>query len=96
MSPEVTVRFTGELRALAGRASLKVSLPQEATYRDAVVAVAERVAPSFGQRAAAPLLAGSAAAPLLLVNRTLCSGAALDEPAGKGDILAFVLPVEGG
>ncbi len=96
MSPKVTVRFTGELRSLAGQGSLNLSLEQGATLEDAVVAAGELVSPSFTLQVVEPLLEGKPAAPLLLLNRTLCSGADLEKPVGEGDIIAFVLPMEGG
>jgi molybdopterin converting factor small subunit len=96
MGPGVTVRFTGELRALAGQGSLQLSLEEGATVGDAVTAAGKLVSPSFANQVIAPLLAGKPAAPLLLLNRSLCSGAVMDQPLGDGDILAFVLPMEGG
>jgi molybdopterin converting factor small subunit len=96
MSPTVTVRFTGELRSLAGLASLQLSLEAGATLKDAVVAAGELVSPAFADQVVGPLLEGKPAVPLLLLNRALCSGAELDQPVGEGDIVAFVLPMEGG
>ena len=96
MSPAVTVRFTGELRSLAGQSSLQPSLEEGASLRDAVVAAGEVVSPAFADQVVEPLLKGNPAVPLLLLNRTLCSGAELDQPVGEGDIVAFVLPMEGG
>jgi molybdopterin converting factor small subunit len=96
MSPAVTVRFTGELRRLAGQSSLQISLEEGATLRDAVSAVGRGVSPEFTDQVVGPLLQGEPAVPLLLLNRTLCSGAELDRPVGEGDIVAFVLPMEGG
>lgn len=96
MSPAVTVRFTGELRVLAGQGSLQLSLEEGATLKDAVVAVGESVSPSFAAKVVTPLLEGGSAVPLLLLNRVLCSGAELDQLLGEADIIAFVLPMEGG
>ena len=96
MSPVVTVRFTGELRSLAGQGSLQLSMEEGATLRDAVVAAGELVSPEFADQVVEPLLEGQPAVPLLLLNRTLRSGAELDQPVGEGDIVAFVLPMEGG
>jgi molybdopterin converting factor small subunit len=96
MSPQVTVRFTGELRSLAGQGSLLLSLEEGATLKDAMVAAGERVSPAFTSRVVEPLLEGEPMVPLLLLNRTLRSRADLDQPVGEGDILAFVLPMEGG
>jgi molybdopterin converting factor small subunit len=96
MSPEVTVRFTGELRALAGCDTLQLSLEADASLRDALTALGERVSPRFTNQVIEPLLAGQPAVPLLLLNRTLRSGPELDQPLGEGDTIAFVLPMEGG
>ena len=96
MSPTLTVRFTGELRSLAGQSSLQISLEEGAALRDAVSAVRRGVSPAFADQVVGPLLQGEPAVPLLLLNRTLCSGVELDRPVGDGDIIAFVLPMEGG
>jgi molybdopterin converting factor small subunit len=96
MSPNVTMRFTSELRALAGQGTLQLSMEPGATLRDALFAAGERVSPSFTIQVIEPLLAGEPAVPLLLLNRTLCSGRELDRPLGEGDTIAFVLPMEGG
>jgi len=96
MSPEVTVRFTGELRSLAGQGSLQLSLDGGATLEDAVVAAGELVSPSFSEQVVEPLIGGQPAVPLLLLNRALRSAAELDQPVGEGDVIAFVLPMEGG
>jgi molybdopterin converting factor small subunit len=96
MSPVVTVRFTGELRSLAGLASLQLSLEEGVTLKDAVAAAGPLVSPAFADQVVEPLLEGKHTVPLLLLNRTLRSGADLDQPVGEGDIVAFVLPMEGG
>lgn len=96
MSPSVTMRFTGELRALAGQGTLQLSMGTGATLRDALLAASEQVSPSFTNQVIEPLLAGEPAVPLLLLNRTLRSGPQLDRPLGEGDTIAFVLPMEGG
>ena len=96
MSLHVTLRFTGELRRLAGHGSLDLSLKEGATLEDAVVAAGKLVSPSFANQVVEPLLEGKPAAPLLLLNRTLHSGADLGQPVGEGDVIAFVLPMEGG
>ena len=96
MSPTLTVRFTGELRSLADRDSLQISLEEGATLRDAVLAVGMGVSPAFADQVVAPMLRGEPAVPLLLLNRRLCSGLELDRPVGEGDVVAFVLPMEGG
>ena len=96
MSPRATVRFTGELRSLAGRGSLELSLEEGANLRDALVATGELASPSFKNQVVEPLLEGNQAVPLLLLNRTIHSGLELAQPLGEGDVIAFVLPMEGG
>jgi molybdopterin converting factor small subunit len=96
MSPNVTVRFTGELRALADQDTLQLSLAEGATLRDAVQAVGAMVSKSFTTQVIEPLTESRPSAPLLLLNRAIRSGAGLDQPVGEGDIIAFVLPMEGG
>ena len=96
MSPVVTVRFTGELGSLAGQGSLQLSLEEGASLKDEVVAAGELVSPAFADQVVKPLLEGKPAAPLLLLNRTLNSGAELDQPVVEGDKVAFVLPMESG
>jgi molybdopterin converting factor small subunit len=90
------MRFTGELRALAGQGTLQLSIKTGATLRDALFAAGERVSPPFAHQVIEPLLAGEPAVPFLLLNRTLRSGPELDRPLGEGDTIAFVLPMEGG
>jgi molybdopterin converting factor small subunit len=90
------MRFTGQLRALAGEGTLQLSMETGATLRDALFAAGERVSPSFARQVIEPFLAGETAVPLLLLNRTLRSGLELDRPLGEGDTIAFVLPMEGG
>ena len=96
MSPEVTIRFTGELRSLAGRDSLQISPDMGATLREVLVATGNAVSPAFAEQVLEPLLDGEPRAPLLLLNRRLCSGPELDRAVGEGDVVAFVLPMEGG
>jgi molybdopterin converting factor small subunit len=96
MSPNVTIRFTGELRALAGQGTLQLSMETEASLRDALSAAGERVSPSFTNQVIEPLLAGDPAVPILLLNRTLVSVPELDRLLGEGDTIAFVLPMGGG
>jgi molybdopterin converting factor small subunit len=96
MSPEVTVRFTGELRGLAGHGSLQLSLEEGATLRDALVEIGKVTSPLFENRVVKLLLEGNQGSPLLLVNRTLCSEPEMDLRMDNGDIIAFVLPMEGG
>jgi molybdopterin converting factor small subunit len=96
MSLEVTVRFTGELRSLADQGSMQISLEEGATLRDAIMAAGKLASPAFAEQALGPFLEGKPGVPLLLLNRRLCSGPELDRVVGEGDVVAFVLPMEGG
>lgn len=96
MSPRVTVRFTGELRRLAGHDSLQLMLGEGATLKDALLAIGELTSPLFTNQVVEPLLEGKQAAPLLLLNRMLCSEPEMDRRIGNDDVIAFVLPMEGG
>lgn len=96
MSPHVTVRFTGELRRLAGQGSLQLSLGEGATLRDALVATGELVSPLFTSQVVEPLLQGRRGSPLLLLNRMLCLQPEMDQQMGENDIVAFVPPMDGG
>ena len=96
---EITFRFTGALRASAGLSSLTLSLDDGATLRDALLTLRDRVPASFSQQVVKPMIEieGEPSLALLLVNRTHLSGAAeLDGPVADGDIVAFVMPMEGG
>jgi molybdopterin converting factor small subunit len=96
---EIAFRFTGALRARAGLSSLTLSLDDGATLRDALLTLCDRVPVSFSEKVVNPVIdiEGEAHLALLLVNRTHLSGAAeLDRPVTDGDIVAFVMPMEGG
>jgi molybdopterin converting factor small subunit len=94
---EVTVRFTGSLRSLAGCASLTLPLQEGSTLDDALAALRERVPPLFGEKVVEPLRQGAPSGALLLLNGSLRSGAAaLGRALADGDVLAFVTPMEGG
>ncbi|MFC2030062.1 MoaD/ThiS family protein [Chloroflexota bacterium] len=96
---EITFRFTGALRTSAGISSLTLSLEDGATLRDALFALCDRVPASFLEQVVKPVIEikGDPPLALLLVNRTHLSGAAeLDRPVADGDIVAFVMPMEGG
>jgi molybdopterin converting factor small subunit len=96
MSPKVTVRFTGQLRTLARRGNLELSLEEGATLEDAIAAAGGSTAPFFANQVVEPLLEGEQSVPLLLWNRKLCSRDDLDRDLGDGDIVAFVQPMDGG
>lgn len=96
MSLEVTVRFTGELRTLAGQSNLELSMEEGATLVDVLHALRDLVCPSFSEQVLEPLSKGKPAMGLLLLNRVLHSGAELSCPVFTRDVVAFVMPMEGG
>jgi len=96
MGFEIIVRFTGPLRTLAGRASLALSVDEGVMLGDALLTLRDEVLPAFTEQVLEPLEAGERSVPLLLVNRAICSGAELGRPVSEGDVVAFVMPMEGG
>lgn len=94
---EVTVRFTGALRSLAGQSSLSMPLPTGATVRDALIVLGDALPPAFTEQVLEPLTEGDPPLALLLINRTHLSGRdSLDCALADGDVVAFVTPMEGG
>ena len=94
---QITVRFSGPLRQLAGRQSLALSLSHGATVRHALSALRAHVPAAFVERVIDPLECGVAPATLVLRNtHPLRSSLDLDVALAAGDVLAFVLPMEGG
>jgi molybdopterin converting factor small subunit len=96
MCLEITVRFTGQLRTLAGHSSLNLSVRKGATLGEAVLALRDLVSPSFAEQVVEPLTEGKRSVALLLLNRTLYSEAEWDRPMFEGDVVAFVMPMDGG
>jgi molybdopterin converting factor small subunit len=93
----VTVRFSGPLRALVGRPSLTLSLDDGSTLRDLFSALRDAVPLSFAEQVLAPLEAGGPPLALLLLNRAhLRTSTELDRPLVDGDVIAFVPPMAGG
>ena len=93
----VTIRFTGPLRTLAGHYALHLSLDDGATLRDLFAALQDAVPPPFAEQVLAPLEAGGPPLALLLLNRThLRYLSELDRPLADDDVIAFVPPMAGG
>ena len=93
----VTIRFTGPLRILAGHHTLNLSLDDSATLRDLFSALRDAVPPSFVEQVLAPLEAGNPPLALLLLNRAhLRVSTEPDRPLADGDVIAFVPPMAGG
>ena len=94
---EVTVRFTGPMRALAGRAQESVSMPAGAGLRELLHILSITLPSEFAREVIGPLQTGEAPTALLLVNTVNLPGpAGLDHPLANGDIVAFVPPMSGG
>ena len=96
MGRQITIRFTGQLRTLAGCSSLDLDVAEGVTLAEALFVLRERMPAAFGERVLEPLLAGRATGVLVLRNRALCSERDLERPLGQGDVIAFVTPMEGG
>lgn len=94
---KVTVRFTGPMRTLAGRAQQLVSLPAGSALRDLLNALAQDLPAEFAREVVVPLQRGRTPPTLLLVNTVnVSSSAGLDQPLADGDVVAFVPPMSGG
>ena len=93
----ITIRFAGPLRALAGCHTLSLSLDDEATLRGLLPVLRDAVSPAFLEQVLAPLEAGDPPLALLLLNRAhLRASTELDRPLADGDTIAFVPPMAGG
>lgn len=93
----VTIRFTGPLRALAGSHTLSLSLDDGATLRDLFSALRDTVHTPFVEQVLTPLEAGEPHLALLLLNRAhLRASTELNRPLADGDVIAFVPPMAGG
>jgi molybdopterin converting factor small subunit len=93
----VTIRFSGPLRTLAGGYTLSLSLDEGATLRDLFSALRDEVSPSFVEQVLAPVEGGDFPLALLLLNRVhLRDLAELDRPLIEGDLVVFAPPMAGG
>jgi molybdopterin converting factor small subunit len=95
----VSVRFSGLLRALAGRQSLALSLDEGATLRDLLRTLREVLPLPFVEQVVTPLEGdtGPLALALVLVNRAHLRGpSGLEHALAEGDVVAFVPPMAGG
>jgi len=94
---EITFRFTGSLRNLAGRSSLTIGLAREMTLRGALLVLRELVPADFGSGVIDRFVQGDPLPALLLHNRShVLQAAQLEQPLGDGDVIAFAEPMEGG
>ena len=93
----VTVRFSGPLRALAGHRSLSLSLDQGATLRDLLSALHDTVSLPFVEQILTPLETSDSPYALVLLNRVhLRAPSELERTLSEGDVIAFVPPMAGG
>ena len=93
----VTIRFAGPLRTLAGCHTVSLSLDDGAALRDLFSALRDVVSPSFAEQVLAQIEAGEPHLALLLLNRAhLQTSTELDRPLTDGDVIAFVPPMAGG
>ena len=94
---QITVRFSGPLRALAGHQSLVLSLGEGDTLVDLLVELHKVLPTPFAEQILTPLGTGEGPIPLVLVNRVHPRGPNdLDRPLAEGDVVAFVPPMAGG
>jgi molybdopterin converting factor small subunit len=94
---EVTVRFAGPLRILAGHQSITLSLPEEATLLDLLQTLHDVLPAPFIEQVVAPLETSDRPLALILINRAHPRDrAALERPLADGDVVAFVPPMAGG
>ncbi len=96
---QVTVRFFGIFKSLAGQPELKLDLEEGITLRQALRVIGKRLAPEFADQVLAPLEKGPVASlqALILLNQVHLNDAAeFDRPLRDGDVVAWVPPMEGG
>lgn len=93
----ITVRFVGPFRRYAGTESLALVLGEGATVRQALGELTARLESPFGMEIAAPLMEGTVASSILLLNRhNLRLPDGLESTLHEGDVLSFVPPMGGG
>jgi len=90
----VTVRFSGPFRALAGRHTLSLALEEGASLRDLLTALRGVVSPPFVERVLSPLETNAPPFVLLLVNQAhVWEQEQLERPLVEGDVVAFAPPM---
>jgi molybdopterin converting factor small subunit len=94
---KVIVRFSGELRTLAGSHSMQLYLNEGQSLRDLLLALSDITSSQFNNKVTRPLLNGAGPYTLVMVNtNSIQAESELDTPLADGDIIAFVPPMEGG
>jgi molybdopterin converting factor small subunit len=94
---QVTVRFSGLLRSLAGTRSLTLSLDDGATLQDLLRCLHDTLPAPFIEQVLTSLEIDGGPLALLLLNRKHLQGQErLDHTLQDGDVVAFVTPMAGG
>jgi molybdopterin converting factor small subunit len=94
---QITVRFSGPLRALVGQRQRQALLTDRATLRDLLHALRGLLPAPFVEQVVTPLETGAGPLALILVNRAHPRGSGdLDRSLSEGDVVVFVPPMAGG
>jgi molybdopterin converting factor small subunit len=94
---QITVRFSGPLRALAGQQRLTLSLGEGDTLVDLLGELRKVLPMPFAEQILTSLGTGKGPIPLVLINGVHPRGPNdLDRPLADGDVVAFVPPMAGG
>ncbi len=96
---QVTLRFFGIFKSLAGQRELRLEVEEGTTLRQALGAAGKQLAPEFADQVLAPLDEGPVKGlqALILLNQIhLDDAAEFDRPLKEGDVVAWVPPMEGG
>lgn len=96
---EIAVRFSGNLRLLAGKKELSARVEDGFTLRQFLLYLRDQINPDFNAAILKPLLEDDNPAPLTLImlnRRHNQSLEVLDTQLHDGDQLSFLPPMEGG
>jgi molybdopterin converting factor small subunit len=94
---QITVRFSGPLRALADQQRLTLSLDEGDTLVDLLGELHKILPTPFVDQILTPLGTSEGPIPLVLINGVHPRGPDdLDHPLAEGDVVAFVPPMAGG
>jgi molybdopterin converting factor small subunit len=96
---EIAVRFSGNLRLLAGKKELIARVEDGFTLRQFLLYLSDQIHPDFNTAILKPLLEEANPAPLTLImlnRRHNQSLEVLDTQLHDGDQLSFLPPMEGG
>jgi molybdopterin converting factor small subunit len=94
---EITVRFAGPLRTLAGRQEMTLPLANGTTLRDLLHTLRALLPAPFSEQVLDALEASAGPLPTILINRRHPRDqVALERLLADGDVVAFVPPMAGG